>query len=107
MVRQYETASLPLQQKNIPYRRRRYTLSEEIHISTPVFCAYFSMQSEEERPVSHLGGDESFRQPEHDREKACPGRDPGWAPVPRRREARFGGRSRVGKIMRAQRPGAG
>jgi hypothetical protein len=29
--------------------------------------------------------------------KACPGLDPGWVPVSRLREARFGGRSKVGK----------
>jgi hypothetical protein len=33
---------------------------------------------------------------EHDPEKACPGPDPGWIPVSRFREARFGGRSEVG-----------
>jgi len=32
----------------------------------------------------------------HDPEKACPGHDLGWNPVSRLREARFGGRRKVG-----------
>jgi hypothetical protein len=32
---------------------------------------------------------------EHDPEKACPGLDPGWEPVFRLRETRFGGRRKV------------
>ena len=34
---------------------------------------------------------------EHDPENACPGLDPGWPPVSRLREARCGGRRKVGK----------